>query len=766
MPESTKAIEQKHLNVIVNKLKMAELKKLQMIKKTEKNERIIQKDFYNDVRLRSTTYSGLMETGVEVRQKQQMLSQLNHQWQQGKFFLKRLRLLEKQPYFARIDFLRPGSSRKHTIYIGLASFADEDGNYLIYDWRAPISSIYYQNKIGHVSYQTPKGRQDVKIILKRQFMIKAGKIQTVFDTNAAIGDELLLRDLGQRATPKMKNIVSTIQQDQNQVIRDTTHDLLYVQGAAGSGKTSAALQRVAFLMYHYRKHLTARQVILFSPNQLFNDYINHVLPSLGEHNMIRMTYEQYSNHRVPNFTVESLAQRFQDDNLTHRNVKIHHLKASLAAFKAMTKYIRTLKRSGMQFNNISFHHHLIASKEQIAQIFYSFNANYDLRNRLDATKTKLRQILNHEMKAQMKKKWVSDAIEDLDRRQLRAIQLTHPDTFQNIDNSYAFLAKHIVKGAFKGVSDIIKYDRFLNYNRQYLHWLKNADRYLNFQDYQVDDQVWQSGIKTFVQALDHGEISLADITPYLYLHDKITGSYGHREIKYIFIDEAQDYTSFQMAFLHYEFPHAKFTILADLNQAIFTHTASHDLGSALRQIFAKQPQRKVILTKSYRSTKPITDFSKSMLPAGKAIQSFARPGVKPKIQILASRGQEFAALQRIIDRDTQLHDSTAIITKSAQQSKLVHQQLMRRGVKHHWIRTENQDLATGVIVVPAYLAKGLEFDAVVMWDAAPENYQKDVDTQVAYTICTRAMHHLDVLSIHKLSPIFKVIPEKLYQQAK
>src|SRR5699024_10374127 len=164
--------------------------------------------------------------------------------------------------------------------IGLSSFTDQKDHFLIYDWRAPISSIYYDGKLGDVTYQTPDGEQRVNVLLKRQFLIKDQRIQSMFDTTETIGDQMLLEVLGEKSSTQMRAIVTTIQQEQNKIIRNTSADLLFVQGAAGSGKTSAILQRVAFLLYRYRGKLTSSQVIMFSPNQLFNDYIENVLPEL------------------------------------------------------------------------------------------------------------------------------------------------------------------------------------------------------------------------------------------------------------------------------------------------------------------------------------------------------------------------------------------------------------------------------------------------------------------------------------------------------
>ena len=266
-----------------------------------------------------------------------------------------------------------------------------------------------------------------------------------------------------------------------------------------------------------------------------------------------------------------------------------------------------------------------------------------------------------------------------------------------------------------------------------------------------------------MNALDYGSISMADVSAYLYLNDLLTGSYGHRNIKYIFIDEAQDYTGFQMAFLHYEFPRAHFTVLADLNQAIFTHQASRSLLSDLQQVFSGQRVRVIKLHKSYRSTEQITDFTKYLLPNGAGIQSFARQGRLPVVNVKPNRGRELAQLVKILHTDRQRYATTAVIGKNLKQCRLLDRQLQKRHVTVHLIQTENQQLVSGVLIVPAYLAKGLEFDAVIMWDASPVNYRDPDDRQLAYTICTRAMHQLDVVSIHNLSALFRSVPKKLYR---
>lgn len=337
--------EQKHLDGIMAELSVADKRLRAEIDRTKAEERSLNKNFFNDFSINLSNDAETIETAASIQQQQQMLDERANSWQQSSAQLKTVERLQGNPYFARIDF-QEGKEKPETIYIGLGSFTNAAGKFLIYDWRAPISSIYYDGGLGHVTYQTPDGPQTVDVSLKRQFVIADGKIQTMFDTTETIGDQMLLEVLGEKSDTQMKSIVTTIQREQNQIIRDTKAELLFVQGAAGSGKTSAVLQRVAYLLYRYRGNLNASQVIMFSPNQLFSDYIGNVLPELGEQNMVQFTYYQYVTRRVPNIDVQNLFSQFEVVQ-TPSQKAVAKLKGSLAFFNATQAYATSLEASGM-----------------------------------------------------------------------------------------------------------------------------------------------------------------------------------------------------------------------------------------------------------------------------------------------------------------------------------------------------------------------------------------------------------------------------------
>ncbi|WP_251547708.1 RNA polymerase recycling motor HelD [Limosilactobacillus caecicola] len=760
MTESVLKKEQAHLDHVVEEIKKAEKKANQNISTAKKDINALSKDF-DTIHMNTTTYSGMMDTAMSVRTQQQLLDERENSWQHAADRLSTLQRLEAKPYFARIDFQERDGSQPETIYIGLASFSDQPDHFLVYDWRAPISSIYYDGELGDVSYQTPDGEETVNVKLKRQFQIEDGVIVTLYDTDETVTDQMLLSALSNHSSTKMKSIVSTIQKSQNEIIRNTKDELLFVQGAAGSGKTAAVLQRVAWLLYRYRGNLTASQVVLFSPNQLFNDYIDQVLPELGEQNMVQLTYFQYVNRRVPRLKVATLKQRFEQSD-HDVNDKASRLLSSLEYFNAVTRYAKRLGTDGhLRFRNLMFGDQVFVSKDRIKEIYYSFNRTYNLGNRLDGTKEELTKYLNRRISSEMRAKWVEERIQSLSKEELNSLYANHPKEFANDQEEYKFLARMIVIDAFKPIKRAIDHNRWLNINAQYVHLLRVTPKIISLADFGISDDEWRHYVDTQVAQLKQRQISANGISVYLYLYDLLTGKRGEREIRYVFVDEVQDYDAFQLAYLKFCFPRAKFTLLGDLNQAIFTHENSKTLLKELGTMFDPEKTKVVQLTKSYRSTKPITDFTREILLDGEAIEAFDRPGELPEIIIDPDEASAVQDVIKALQKYQTDHDKIAVIGKTLTDSEEIAHQLKAHGIDNTLIRTENQRLVDGIIVVPSYLAKGLEFDAVVVWDANAQKYHGDDERQLLYTIASRAMHALTITAVGQLTHLLdKVNPDR------
>ncbi|KRL23662.1 RNA polymerase recycling motor HelD [Lactobacillus gallinarum] len=754
---SEEALEQKHLDNIMKQIKEREKSLKKSIKSAEGEARNLNSHFFDDVKLDYDGYSTSMETALSIHQQQQLLSEREHAWQHSAKQLDTVERLEKRPYFARVDFKEQGEKKPETIYIGLGSFADKDDHFLIYDWRAPISSIYYDGKLGEVSYNSPEGKITVDMTKKRQFMIEDGKIVNMFDTNESIGDQMLLEVLSEKSSTQMKSIVTTIQQEQNKIIRNTSADLLFVQGAAGSGKTSAILQRIAFLLYRYRGNLTSSDVIMFSPNQLFNDYIKNVLPEMGEQNMVQMTYWQFVARRLPGMNVENLFKQFEDQNA---DTNISKFKDSVNFFNLVTRYAKHLNKRGVVFKNIYFRDKKkpYFDKEKIKEIYYSYNENYNLANRIDATREELIKMLNRKIAPEARKAWVARTIEGMSQSELNELYDRPDQEFESEAKEEAFLGRKIVLKALKGVHKRILHNHFINMRAQYLSFLRAVPKMVDLAKWNIDEEDWMHHIDEVKENFKKHDIAITDVSAYLYLYDLITGRRTNYEMRYAFIDEIQDYTPFQLAYLKYNFPRAKFTMLGDLNQAIFTKDESRSLLKQISGLFDPEKTDVVQLTKSYRSTKQLTNFTKQILRQGEKIEAFNRQGPKP---VIWGRDGDEQAIDVLVDilRDNEKRKmTTAIITKDLAGAKFVHEKLSEKGEKSTLIATANQRLVDGTLVIPSYLAKGLEFDAVVMWGANKKNYHQLDETQLVYTITSRAMYKLDVIYTGEKSPLLDVDP--------
>ena len=754
---SEEALEQKHLDNIMKQIKEREKSLKKSIKSAEGEARNLNSHFFDDVKLDYDGYSTSMETALSIHQQQQLLSEREHAWQHSAKQLDTVERLEKRPYFARVDFKEQGEKKPETIYIGLGSFADKNDHFLIYDWRAPISSIYYDGKLGEVSYNSPEGKITVDMTKKRQFVIEDGKIVNMFDTNESIGDQMLLEVLSEKSSTQMKSIVTTIQQEQNKIIRNTSADLLFVQGAAGSGKTSAILQRIAFLLYRYRGNLTSSDVIMFSPNQLFNDYIKNVLPEMGEQNMVQMTYWQFVARRLPGMNVENLFKQFEDQNA---DTNISKFKDSVNFFNLVTRYAKHLNKRGVVFKNIYFRDKKkpYFDKEKIKEIYYSYNENYNLANRIDATREELIKMLNRKIAPEARKAWVARTIEGMSQSELNELYDRPDQEFESEAKEEAFLGRKIVLKALKGVHKRILHNHFINMRAQYLGFLRAVPKMVDLAKWNIDEEDWMHHIDEVKENFKKHDIAITDVSAYLYLYDLITGRRTDYEMRYAFIDEIQDYTPFQLAYLKYNFPRAKFTMLGDLNQAIFTKDESRSLLKQISGLFDPEKIDVVQLTKSYRSTKQLTNFTKQILRQGEKIEAFNRQGPKPVIWGRDSDEQAIDVLVDVLRDNEKRKMTTAIITKDLTGAKFVHEKLSEKGEKSTLIATANQRLVDGTLVIPSYLAKGLEFDAVVMWGANKKNYHQLDETQLVYTITSRAMYKLDVIYTGEKSPLLDVDP--------
>jgi DNA helicase II / ATP-dependent DNA helicase PcrA len=735
----------------------------------------IRKNFWEDVTVNLDEPDDVVETMTSIRQQVELLSERERSYGHVDENVKTLQRLASSPYFARVDF-REEDEPLEQIYIGIASFLDENDNYLIYDWRAPISSIYYDGTPGPVSYKTPEGPRQGEMDLKRQFLIREGLIHSMFDTGVTIGDEMLQEILGQEANTHMKNIVATIQKEQNKIIRDIRSQLLFVQGAAGSGKTSVALQRIAFLLYHFRESLSSEQIILFSPNPLFNSYISKVLPELGENNMVQTTFYDYARSRfVGVLEVESLFEQFENrlkgtSEQTGIRNKAIKLKGDLHFYHAVEEYVKPLINNGVFFRDIRFRGKLLISKEEISELFYSYDQSYSLPNRFPLVTKQLLKILESKAKEEEKEEWVEEEMELLEREDfLTAFQNVggsnkNDDVFDSFDREKEFLAKRIVGRYFQKLKRSVKQYRFFNHKAQYVHFLELVPQLIDLETLGISDQEWKTIKHNTIEQLQERQIQMEDVVPYLYLSDLIKGKKSQISMKYVFIDEIQDYTPIQLAYMRFLFPYSKFTMLGDINQSIHGIEETSQIQIA-NQIFDQQKTEIVYLKKSYRSTLPITRFTKAILSEGEEVELFEREGELPSVVVTRNKNDMLEKIYESLTKLSKKSNTVAIIGKSMQQCEEANKYLQMR-MDVTLLGLGNRELKEGVVIIPSYLAKGLEFDSVIVLDASEQVYEKESERKLLYTICTRAMHRLIITSIGKPTTLLDSVPNTYYKLEK
>lgn len=715
----------------------------------------IERSYGDTAKVNTLEIDDQMETNAAIQQQKQLVALSVENMAILKRRQRRLQRLSHSPYFGRIDLHDQHLTR--TLYIGTGSLMDQTNDrFLIYDWRSPIAELYYTGGLGPSTYTTPNGAKTVNLIKKRQFRILQAQIKNVFDTNSTIGDDLLQTILGQPARQHMRHIVETIQQEQNAIIRDVTADALIVQGAAGSGKTAAVLQRVAYLLYHSQHDLQSEQLLMFSPNRLFAHYIAEVLPSLGEKNMRQLTFHDFISRRLQGLAVESSFTRFEYDqeHPQSKNLNLRYWFDQPDILTAANHYCKQLTTDQLCFNDLRLADGSVVFSEDDLQLLYM-----TLPPRLPALDKTVafKNLIIRQLKRKVHRYQTSAAIS----RELEALSEEDYATWHQrylarprSNSERHFLQHQLALSHFQAVYDAILNDYFWDFDRQYLHFLNQLQVPVSMHPTHI------SRLNIVRQSFEHHRIALQDAPVYLYLRDQLSGHGENHSIRYLFIDEMQDYTLTQLAYLKHVFPQAKFTLLGDQAQSLFHPTTKWLTG--LKQLFISQRVQHYELNHSYRSTEPITHLANALLPAQTNIYPFHRLGPLPRLITLTTTRDFNQALMQISTELTHLYGMVAIITRTQTEADQIYTHL-QSDLPVHLLTHDSVRMEKGIMILPIYLAKGLEFDAVIAYNVSNKAYPDASSAGILYTIMTRAMHDLVLLSYGKPSPLLTKLNSDLYQ---
>ncbi|HEY3429666.1 MAG TPA: 3'-5' exonuclease [Cyclobacteriaceae bacterium] len=598
----------------------------------------------------------------------------------------KLMKLLKSPYFGRIDF--ESNHDLLPVYIGIHTFFDEtERANLIYDWRAPISSMFYDFELGPAHYETPSGKVEGEITLKRQYKVVDGQMEYMIENGVNIQDELLQRELSKSADDKMKNIVATIQRDQNAVIRNEEATVMIIQGVAGSGKTSIALHRIAFLLYRFRDTIRSKDVMILSPNKVFADYISNVLPELGEEQIPEMVMEELASEVLENkFRFQTFFDQVAAllENHEAKFIERIQYKASYEFLVKLNQYLIHLE------NNFFVPIELRVGSVIVPSPF--IHERFKKYHRLPLLK-RIPEVV----------KDISDYIRD-----------KRPGKLQGFEK----------KKIWEAVPQMIRFTDFYSLYKNFYTWMKRGEMFVT----------------------DNGVLEYADVFPLIYCKIRLEGVQSYDRVKHLLIDEMQDYTPVQYAVISRLFTCRK-TILGDIGQRVNPYSASS--AEAINQVFPSGDTVKLL--RSYRSTWEITMFAQQIIRNPEIIP-MERHGKTPSINEFESNQHEADAIQIMISEfnDSGMQ-SLGIICKTAEQAQDLYDALQKDSV--NLLTPESTAFRRGAIITTAYLAKGLEFDAVIIPFASERNYTTEIDRSLLYIACTRAMHEL-TLTYSKQKSLF------------
>ena len=632
-------------------------------------------------------YTEMDEYGYENFDNQQaLLNQINANAQQHSLHTRYKKMLDS-PYFGRVDFVYEGEDEPETFYIGIGTFSQEKGNVpLIYDWRAPVSSLFYDYDSGMAAYTAPGGEMQGEITSKWQYKIRRGKLVYAVERDVKIDDDVLREELSGCGDTKLKNIIRTIQKEQNEIIRNTRDRIMVIQGVAGSGKTSVALHRIAYLLYHDRKNLRSENVLILSPNSVFSDYISHVLPELGEEPIREMSLDTFAYHRL-NDTVNDCEDRYDrlERLLAGGDDGSFQDKQSRGFMDSLYGYVMQLEAELMDFTSVSIKS-FRKSEQEIQTLFYEKFTEYPLLTRMDAVR-----------------EYIVDEYETL--------------TGKELSQADSDRVRILFDSMYETKDIYILYSRFLE----------------------------EQGFAPLPhRRYEQRKLSYEDVYPMLYLKLLLTGNGRDTSIRHLVIDEMQDYTYLQYEILSMLF-NCPMTILGDKAQTM--DTALQDVTQFLSSIFGKNI-RKIEMNKSYRNTQPIAAYAASLTGAGD-MELFARDGEAVNCHAALNRQDTLEFIARDFGQYAGHIETAAALFLTEKEAKdaygKLQELLLQQGVSGEMLSYVDRDssrFSTGLTVTTFYLAKGLEFETVY---AVTDTERRDtLTTQARYIMATRAMHRLCV----------------------
>lgn len=632
-------------------------------------------------------YTEMDQYGYEDYDNQQALfRQMNANEEQFRL-RKRFKKMQDSPFFGRVDFRYDGDEEAETFYIGIGNLSESAGSLpLVYDWRAPVSGLFYDYDKGPASYEAPSGIFEGEVTSKWQYKIRKGKMLYEFESDVKIDDEILGAELGSNGEVQLKNIVRTIQKEQNEIIRNTKDKIMVIQGAAGSGKTSVALHRIAYLLYHDRENLKSSNVLILSPNGVFADYISHILPELGEENIREMSFDLFAYRELKDI-VGDCEDRYDQIEHTVLNPKIQDIcreKQSPEFVSKLDGFVLRLEDELMNFRDVEYRGCTLSEKE-IIDLFYFKFLDVPLLSRMHSVA-----------------EYFIDQVETLRDRDL--------SDEEREEVMECFRSMYETRDCY------VLYSRFLE-----------KEGYRPLPHCQIEKRRFR----------------YEDVYPVLYLKYTLYQCRNHHGIKHVVVDEMQDYSWIQYLLIHKMFP-CRMTILGDKAQTMEDET--QDVLKFLPKIFGKDI-RKIVMNRSYRNTMEVAKYA-NHLTGIEDMELFERHGEPVDERTFSSTEEALeSVLEKWLNRREEFETEALIFLteREAEHAFLYIEKRLKEiapEVENQlcYMNRDSQSFKKGLTVTTFYLAKGLEFDQV--FGIFEEDRESGLQCQAKYITATRALHEL------------------------
>ena len=678
-----------------------------------------------------------------------------------------LQMAQETPYFGRIDFQENWREEYENIYIGKFGLHDKNNEIpIVVDWRAPIADVYYSGHSKEVSYRAPSGEIQGKLFLKRRFDIKGGELKEIFDeknSEEKIEEslkgkgEFLTEALNKTTHGRLKEIVATIQDQQNKIIRSEMIRPLVVQGVAGSGKTTIALHRMAYLIYNNRRNLDANYMVV-APNKLFLNYISDILPDLGVDNVYQTTFEEWAlkllkeKIKLSNTSDQLNILMQKSHPKTKTILTVSRIKGSLLFKKVVDNLLKQLERNILPTEGIVIDSVPLIGKDKLQEVFLTSNLHLSLHQRLEKLKEYVKVRLKKELPdTQMRVEAIYRSIINQLKSTTDDIEGIRGEIIRIYDERDELLQRiklqlnSTIEKYFSGV-------KAPNTIEFYRNIYRDSNEISKAFEERLGEATFNSILESINEMLNGNSFELDDLAPLAYIHIKLYGLEEKSKYTHIVVDEAQDFDEFRISVLRELSMNDSFTFVGDLSQGIYSYKGIKNWNKTMERVFKNKEYQFHVLTTSYRSTIEIVELANNVIKKCKGIEAVMaepifRHGDKPNIYQCRDKAEMHKkALQQIEDYCREGYSSIAIICKDMTATEAVYKALKKSISNVHLISDKVTDYQGGIVVIPSYLSKGLEFDGVILWEVDDETYlMEDLDIKLFFIGITRALHKVTLL---------------------